>query len=314
MTRVAFFGTPAFALPVLQALQEQVVLVVSQPDKPVGRGLKLSPPPVATYATQCDLPLEQPRKLRGNAAFARQLRESGADVAVTCAYGKLLPAELLTAPRYGFLNAHTSLLPKLRGAAPIQWALIEGLTVTGTTIMQTDVGMDTGDILLQETLAILPHWTALDLSAALQEQAAQLMKTAIDNLPLLRPTPQDHAQATHAPPLQKADGDLCFSDGAREVYNRFRGVYAWPQSSVYVRGERVKVLEMNLAEGKGAPGEVLEVTQAGMKVACAKGVVRLISVQPAGKKAMPAADWSRGKGLKAGQRFDLTPPAQGLLD
>lgn len=175
--RVAFFGSPAFALPVLDAIRErfEVVLVVAQPDKPVGRGLKLTPPPVAARATDLRLPLAQPAKLRGNTAFEAILRGSGADVAVTCAYGKILPASVLRVPRYGFLNTHTSLLPRYRGAAPIQWALIAGEAVTGTTIMQTDEGMDTGPVLLQQELAIEPAWTSLELSAALATQAAGLI-------------------------------------------------------------------------------------------------------------------------------------------
>lgn len=318
--KVAFFGSPAFAVPVLQAIMQShdVVLVVAQPSKPVGRGLKLTPPPVAQYAAEAGLPLAQPRKLRGNSEFMEALRQSGAEVAVTCAYGKLLPAELLAVPRYGFLNTHTSLLPLLRGAAPIQWALIAGHEVTGTTIMQTDVGMDTGDILLQEGLPIDPHWTAIELSEALQAQAARLIVSALDTLDSLTPTPQNHAAATHVGLLDKSDGDIRWTESAQSIYNRYRGVYAWPQSSAYVGGKRVKVLEMQpepqdvkaRVELRGelhwmTPGKVLEVSSAGMLVACTQGYIWLKTVQPEGKKAMPAADWSRGNGLKVGERFDV---------
>lgn len=311
--KVTFFGSPAFAVPVLEAVQaaHDVVLVVAQSDKPVGRGLKLTPPPVAAHAAAAGLPLFQPKKLRGNTEFAQQLRESGAEVAVTCAYGKLLPAELLAIPNYGFLNTHTSLLPKLRGAAPIQWALIEGLEVTGTTIMQTDIGMDTGDILLQEELGIDPHWTAPDLSAALQTQAARLIVQALDNLDSLTPTPQDHAAATHVGLLSKSDGDIRWHESAQSIYNRFRGVYAWPQSSAYAGGKRLKVLEMRPEAGQGKAGQdkvgqVLEVSAAGLLVGCAQGAIRLVTVQPEGKKPMPASDWSRGNGLKVGESFEVS--------
>ncbi len=313
--KVAFFGSPAFAVPVLEAIAaaHDVVLVVAQNDKPVGRGLKLTPPPVAARAGALGLPLAQPRRLKNNADFAQTLLSSGAEVAVTCAYGKILPAELLNIPPYGFLNTHTSLLPKLRGAAPIQWALIEGFAVTGTTIMQTDVGLDTGDILRQEALTIAPDWTALELADALQAQSARLIVEVLGSLDSLTPTPQDPAQATQVTLLRKSDGDIRFAETAQSVYNRFRGVYAWPQSSAYVgstqgRSKRIKVLDMRPAGGSGQPGEVLEVSGEGMRVACGAGAVRLITVQPEGKKPMPALDWSRGSGLKVGESFEVVTP------
>lgn len=241
--RVAFFGSPAFALPVLDAIREhfQVVLVVAQPDKPVGRGMKLTPPPVAARAAELGLPLAQPRKLRGNAAFEATLRESGADVAVTCAYGKILPLSVLNIPRYGFLNTHTSLLPAYRGSAPIQWALINGEAVTGTTIMQTDEGMDTGPVLLQEALPVAPDWTSLDLADALSAQASRLIVQALSNLDGLSPTPQDEALATHAPMLVKEDGFVRWTDTAAQIVNRSRGVAAWPQTTAFL-GDRKSVV------------------------------------------------------------------------
>ncbi|WP_293909274.1 methionyl-tRNA formyltransferase [Deinococcus sp.] len=306
--KVAFFGSPAFALPVLEAVlaAHDVVLVVAQPDKPVGRGLKLTPPPLAARASELGLPLAQPEKLRRNSDFEAVLQGSGAEVAVTCAYGKILPAALLGVPRHGFLNTHTSLLPQLRGAAPIQWALIGGLRVTGTTIMQTDPGMDTGAILLQEALEIHPDWTSVELSAALQPQAARLIVQVLNTLDDLHPVPQADAGATHAPMLGKSDGDVRWTDSAAQIYERYRGVYAWPQTSAFVNGRRLKVPELRPAEGHGAPGEVLNIGQDGLLVACGEGAVLLGTVQPEGKKPMPAADWQRGGGLKVGERFDVS--------
>ncbi|GAA4008253.1 methionyl-tRNA formyltransferase [Deinococcus rubellus] len=306
--KVAFFGSPAFALPVLEAVRtaHDVVLVVAQPDKPVGRGLKLTPPPIAARAAELGLTLAQPARLKKNTDFEDALRSSGAEVAVTCAYGKILPASLLAVPHFGFLNTHTSLLPQLRGAAPIQWALISGLGVTGTTIMQTDPGMDTGPVLLQEALDILPDWTSLDLSAALQSQAARLIVAALNNLASLTPTPQDNEQATHAPMLEKSDGDVRWHDPAQAIYNRYRGVHAWPQTSAFVGSRRLKVLDMRPAQGSGRPGELLAVTPAGLTLACGEGALLIKTVQPEGKKPMAAADWQRGSGLKVGEHFDLT--------
>ncbi|WP_027482239.1 methionyl-tRNA formyltransferase, partial [Deinococcus pimensis] len=257
--RVAFFGSPAFALPVFEAVRANfdVTLVVAQPDKPVGRGLKLTPPPVAARARELGLPLAQPEKLRRNAEFEETLRASGADVAVTCAYGKILPASVLDVPRLGFLNTHTSLLPRLRGAAPIQWALVRGETVTGTTIMQTDVGMDTGPIVLQEELPIAPDWTNVELAEALSAQAARLIVEALRGADTLPRVPQDDSLATHAPMLTREDGDVRWAESARAVYDRYRGVYGWPGSATTWRGARLKLLAMRPAEGAGEPGEVL---------------------------------------------------------
>ncbi|MGY2894520.1 methionyl-tRNA formyltransferase [Deinococcus sp. UYEF24] len=309
--KVAFFGSPEFAVPVLNAVLAHfgVVLVVTQPDKPVGRGLKLTPPPLAAHAARLGLRLAQPVKLKGNEEFAAQLRESGADVAVTCAYGKILPASLLRVPLYGFLNTHTSLLPLLRGAAPIQWALIGGMGMTGTTIMQTDPGMDTGPVLLQAELPIHPDWTALDLGAALQTQAARLIVEALNGLDALTPRPQDSSQATHAPMLSKADGEVRWHDPAQAIYDRYRGVFAWPQSTASFGGRRVKLTTIRPAAGDltGQPGEVLAIGANSVTVACGQGAVELITVQPESKKPMPAPDWWHGTGAGVGARFDLLP-------
>lgn len=310
--KVAFFGSPAFALPVLEAIRGQfeVVLVVAQPDKPVGRGLKLTPPPVAARARELGLPLAQPKKLRNNAEFAAVLRDSGADVAVTCAYGKILPASVLNIPRYGFLNTHTSLLPKYRGAAPIQWALIGGETVTGTTIMQTDEGMDTGPVLLQEKLPIEPHWTSLELSEALSRQAAQLIVQALANIDTLRPQPQDNAQATHAPMLTKEDGFVRWQESAEQIVSRSRGVAAWPQTTAFLQGARLKLSGLSAVQGSGKAGEVLRVTDAGLVVAAGDGAVQIQTVQPETKKPQQAHVWAAAAGVGKGATFDLWEPAQ----
>ncbi len=303
--KVAFFGSPAFALPVLEAILEhfEVVLVVAQPDKPAGRGNKLTPPAVASYAREKGLTLAQPEKLRKNLEFAQILRSSGAEVAVTCAYGKILPASLLEIPRYGFLNTHTSLLPRLRGAAPIQWALISGDTVTGTTIMQTDPGMDTGPIIVQEELEILPHWTALELSDALSKQASRLIVQALEGVDTLERTVQDDSQATSAPMLDKEDGLIRWTDSSAAVYNRYRGVFAWPGTYTFLIGKRLKVLKMRPGQGVGHTGEILGITENGVRVACASGAIELLEVQPENKGRMSALEWFRGFQVSVGQRF-----------
>ena len=304
--RVAFFGSPQFAVPVLDAVAArfEVVLVVAQPDKPVGRGLKLTAPPLAAHAAALGLLLAQPARLKNNADFAAQLAGCRADVAVTCAYGKILPAALLSVPRHGFLNTHTSLLPRYRGAAPIQWALIRGERVTGTTIMQTDPGMDTGPVVLQQELEVAPDWTAPQLAAALQEQAARLIVQALGSLDHLTPRPQDDAQATLAPLLGKADGEVDWHSSAESIYNRYRGVYSWPQTSATFAGRRLKLNALRPAAGQGQPGEVLAVGGGSVTVACGGGAIQLLTVQPESKKPMPAADWWHGSGGQIGARFE----------
>ncbi len=313
--KVAFFGSPAFALPVLEALRQafDVVLVVAQPDKPVGRGLKLTPPPVAARATELGLPLAQPKKLRGNTSFAEQLQSSRADVAVTCAYGKILPVSVLEIPRYGFLNTHTSLLPKYRGAAPIQWAIINGETITGTTIMQTDAGMDTGPILLQESMSIAPSWTSLELADALSLQASALIVKALQQLELgqLSPQIQDDTQATHAPMLSKEDGFVRWTDSAAQVLNRYRGIAAWPQTTAFLAGQRLKLTglsvlnEVNTSDQQEVlAGQIVNIDEQGLVVACSAEFIRIATVQSEARKAMAAHLWAKAAGISVGQRFD----------
>lgn len=301
--KIAFFGSPAFALPLLNKLHEEygVQLVVAQPDKPVGRGLKLTSPPVASAAKELKIPLLQPQRLKGNAELAATLE--GIDIAITCAYGKKLPLELLAIPRLGFWNTHTSLLPLLRGAAPIQWALIHGHSVTGTTIMKTDEGMDTGDILLQEELAILPHWDAQDLADHLSEQAATLMLSAIREHAKLQPIPQDHAAATHAPMLSKADGYVRWIDSAQRVVHRYRGVSIWPQTTAFWQDKRLKLTGLSVTKGSGKAGTVLSVDE--FIVACGSDAIKIEAIQEATKKPMAASVWARTQGIKVGDQFNV---------
>lgn len=305
--KVAFFGSPAFALPVLEAIHatHDIVLVVSQPDKPVGRGNKITPPPVAARAKELGLPLSQPVKLRKNAEFIEVLRQSGAEVAVTCAYGKILPQSVLDVPKYGFINTHTSLLPKYRGAAPIQWALIDGEEVTGTTIMQTDAGMDTGDILIQEELPIQPVWTLSDLAQALSTQASELIVEALNNLETLVHTPQNHDAATHARMLEKEDGEIRWTDSLKSIVNRYRGTYGWPGSYTYTGDKRLKVLELAASEIPRAAesGQIQGTTERGVLVACSDGVIELLKVQPESKAALSGADWFKNHQIKPGEKL-----------
>jgi len=305
--RVAFFGSPAWALPVLQALhpQHEVVLVVTQPDKPAGRGLHLTPCPVAQWAASQGLRVEKPARLRRNALFMELLQGLKLDVAVTAAYGKILPAELLEIPQFGFLNLHPSDLPKYRGPAPVQWTLIQGELETAVCIMQTDAGMDTGPVVARWRTTIEPDETALELSNRLRDKGIELLLQALADLERLQPIPQP-AQGTHAPMLQKDDGKVVWERTAVAIYNRHRGVQPWPGSWFLHQGKRVKVLRMRLAEPATGPshppGTVVRIADE-LLVATAEGQVGLLELQPEGKKPMPAADWARGARLREGDRL-----------
>lgn len=308
--RTALFGSPAFALPVLDRLaaEHDVILVVTQPDAPAGRGMRVRPPATAARARELGLELAQPRRLRRNEAFADRLREAELDVAVTAAYGKILPASLLKVPRHGFLNAHASLLPELRGAAPIQWALIGGHRRTGVTIMETEEGLDTGPIRHVLETDIGPTETAPELSERLARLAAEAVSQALamladDRLPR---RPQDDDAATLAPLLRKEDGHVRWSDPAGAVYDRWRGVLAWPGTRLEAGGARVRVDEMALGAENGTvgePGEVTGVSERAVRVACGRGSVDLLRVTPPGKRTMGAAAWARGARIAGGDRL-----------
>ncbi len=299
--KVAFFGSPAFALPVLEAIRTQfeIVLVVTQPSKPAGRGLKLTPPAIAARALELGLPLDQPVKLRKNTVFENVLRSSGAVVAITCAYGKILPQSILEIPAHGFLNVHTSLLPKYRGAAPIQWAMINGETQTGVTIMKTDVGMDTGNIALVGTLEIDTAETSLELAPRLSALGADLIVKALANLEQLSFTPQNHELATHARMITKEDGRIDWSKSSTSSFNWFRGLAGWPGSFAFYDSKLLKVHAMQPTSGVGNPGEILRL-ETGVVVATANGALELLEVQPEGKAKLSALDWAKGYQIKIG--------------
>ncbi|HEX7004492.1 MAG TPA: methionyl-tRNA formyltransferase [Trueperaceae bacterium] len=305
--RLVFFGSPAFALPSLLALQQrfEVVLVVSQPDKPAGRGMSSSPPPVARKARELGLELAQPARLKGNDEFARRLAELEPDVAVTAAYGKILPRSLLDVPSHGFLNVHASLLPAYRGAAPIQWAIINGEEETGVSIMQTEAGLDTGPVCLQRRCRIGPDERAPELFDRLAELGAAAICEALERLGRgeLECRPQDDDAATLAPMLTRAHGEIDWRRPAKASFDRFRGTYGWPGSRFGFRGKWVRVYEMRPADGAGEPGEVLEVSGAGLVVACGEGALLLEVVQAEGKARNRARDWANGYGVKVGSRL-----------
>lgn len=313
--RVALFGSPAFALPSLEALaaRHRLELVVAQPDKRAGRGMRRSSPPTVERAHALGVPVLQPARLKGNEEVAARLRELDLDVAITAAYGKILPADLLGVPRHGFLNVHASLLPAYRGAAPVQWALIRGERETGITIMQTEAGLDTGPIRLQRRQPITADATAPQLLASLAELGAQAVLEALALLTdgRLPCRAQEEARASYAPMLTKEDGRIRWDDPADAVYARHRGVDGWPGSTFVLDGETVKVPALRPAardplddaEGDTPPGTVLAIESGAVRVACGAGAIDLEQVQSAGRRALPARDWANGRRVRPGVRL-----------
>ena len=308
--RALFFGTPDFAVPALQALHEiaTVTLVITQPDRPKGRGMKLAPPPVKQLATELGIPVVQPTKVR-TPDFAASLREQNADVALVIAYGRILPKAVLEAPRLGCVNVHASLLPTLRGAAPIQWSIVRGDTESGVCLMQMDEGLDTGAVLTCERLPIGPDETAAELSLRLSALGAQLVREQIPRFCAgeLSATPQDNARATLAPLLSKDDGAIDWSRPARELHNLARGFSPWPGAFTWLSGTRLKLLSTQVSDEHtphSTPGQLLKISRDGIDVACGQGSLRLLELQLEGAKRLRAADFSTGQRLEVGQRFD----------
>jgi methionyl-tRNA formyltransferase len=294
-------GTPPFAVPTLEALHAAgwpVVGALCQPDKPVGRGQALTPPAVKVAAERLNIPVLQPARLRGNVEAFEAVQALRPDVAVVIAYGKLLPAEWLALPPRGCLNLHGSLLPRYRGAAPIQWALIRGEAETGVTLMQMDAGMDTGAMLARVSCQIAPEDDAISLAARLSSLSAELL---IRELPRwmrgeLTPEPQDDGLATMAPLLHKESGAIDWGLSAQAIANLARGVQPWPGATARVLGQALKVRGLRaLSEpADAAPGTLVALTPTGWIVAAGEGAVEVGEVQLPGKPMRPAADVARG--------------------
>ena len=306
MLKIVFMGSPELAVPTFEALlaRHEVIAAVTQPDKPAGRGQKLDSPAIKLAAEKAGVPVFSPRSAR-TPEFRDELARLAPDVAVVVAYGKILPQAVLDIPRHGFLNVHASLLPRYRGAAPIQWALIRGETETGVTIMQLDAGMDTGPMLLKGTIPIAEDDTAGTVAARLAPLGAELMLRALDRLEAgtLEPTPQDDALATMAPMLKKEDGRIDWTQTAVQVRDRVRGVDPWPGATTTLDGEVLKLWRPKLVPGSGAPGEVLGVDRDGLVVAAGQGAVALGELQLPGRRRVPASAFAAGRKVASGTRL-----------
>lgn len=300
--RIVFMGTPSFALPALRALADgaDVVGVVTQPDRPAGRGRRPAPPPVKNEALARELPLLQPERPRDDVALV-WLRERVPDAIVVVAYGRILPPAVLDLPRFGCVNLHASLLPRWRGAAPVQWALLAGDATTGVTIMRMNEGLDTGPILLAEELAIDDEDNAGTLESRLAVRGAGLLLRALDGIAAgtIAPTPQDDARATHAPKVRKEDARLDFARGATDVRARCRAMDPEPGPWTLRAGEPLRLFGARETPGAGPAGAVLAAGDR-LVVACANGAVAFAEAQPAGGRRMPIAAYLRGRPIAAG--------------
>jgi methionyl-tRNA formyltransferase len=305
---LVFCGTPAFAVPTLEKLVGAgfaVRLVVTQPDRPKGRGMELATSPVKQLALQLELPISQPDKIKNNEEFRAQLAAIKPDVIVVVGYGRIIPPWMLDLPPLGNLNLHGSLLPKYRGAAPVQWAIARGENVTGVTTMRIDAGLDTGDILLQKEIPIAPQDTAETLAPRMATIGADLM---VETLRMLQagtidPRPQDHADATLAPILKKEDGLIDFHRTAEEVVNRLRGFQPWPGAYTSFRGKNLHIWAARTVERTSVEGEIT-VDGGRLFVGCGAGsALELLEVQMEGKKRMPATDFAHGYRPKPGEKL-----------
>lgn len=313
--RIVFMGTPEFAVPSLAALlhsDHSMVGVVTQPDRPKGRGQELAASPIKQLALQHGIPILQPLKMK-DPAFLEPLARWKPDLIVVAAFGRILPKVILDLPPKGCINVHASLLPKYRGAGPIQWAIIRGEHETGITTMLMDEGMDTGAILLQEPVAIEPNDTAGSLSAKLAEAGGRLLIETLVQLEkgTLKPRPQDHSRATMAPLLKKEDGLLDWSLPAAELASRVRGLSPWPGAHTYLGEDRWVIWNASVHDPSPAgkpPGKIVDASKEGLLVATGAGLLRITEFQPANSRRMSVAHYLAGHKLAPGLRLG-PPPA-----
>ena len=304
--RIVFMGTPDFAVPSLQALIDaghDVCAVYTQPDKPQGRKQILTAPPVKTLALEHDIPVFQPNTLKNEDEQAR-LRELAPEVIIVVAYGKLLPKAVLDIPPHGCINVHGSLLPRWRGAAPIQWAVIAGDEMAGVTTMQMAEGLDTGDMLLTYETKVGEKETAGELFDRLAQSGAELLTQTLVKLDEITPRPQDDAQSCYAHMLDKQMAVIDWSKSAHEIDCLIRGLNPWPIALTTLSGERLKVFAAEKAAGNGEPGTVLEADpKKGLTVACGEGALRLTEIQLVGGKRLTATDFLRGHVIEVGTKL-----------
>jgi len=308
--KIVFMGTPVFAVPCLEMLineEYEIAAVVTQPDRPKGRGNKLEAPPVKTKAMEYGIRVLQPEKLR-TGEFAEQLREIKPDLLITVAYGRILPKEVLDIPPLGCINVHASLLPKYRGAAPIQRAVINGDKITGITTMYTELEMDTGDMLVRKSLAIEDNMTYGELHDRLSDLGSETLKETLEQLKkgTLKREPQNHCEATYADMIKKDIEKIDWNNPASDIHNLVRGLNPMPGAFTLYKEERLKIWRTKIIDQDSSgyqPGTISRVDKDSVIVACGKGFVNLLEVQPESCKKMPVEQYIRGHRVCEGEKL-----------
>lgn len=305
--RVIYMGTPEFACPALQKLidrGEQVVAVITQPDRPKGRGQRLMPTPVKELAARHAIPVYQPARVR-DPDVVEVIRKLAPDVVVVVAFGQILPKALLDIPPLGCINVHASLLPRYRGAAPLNWCIVNGEHETGVTTMLMDAGLDTGPMLLKRSTSVDENEDIMSLHDRMSAMGAELLSETLDGLTAgtIVPQEQDGSRSSYAPLLKKEDGRINWHLDARRIHNQVRGLAVWPVAYTLLDGQTFKVYRTRVAEGSGLPGTVLRADRHGIEVACLKGSLVIEELQLAGKKRLGAASFLAGYAIPAGALF-----------
>ncbi len=307
--RIVFFGAPRSALPSLESLIEaghSIELVVTQPDRPAGRGKRLAPCPVKTFALQRRLPVFDPEKIRRDESAPAKIGAARPEINVVVAYGQILPRSIIDLPPHRSINVHFSLLPKYRGASPVQWVVLNGEQKTGVTIFVLNEKMDEGDILAQEEAAILPNEKAFELEERLAQNGAALLIKTLSAIDKIKPVPQDPALASCAPKLRKEDGEIDWSRSADFIGRQVRAFSPWPSAFTFAAKTRIKIVEgaalaVHSLKRDARPGQVIGVGKEGLEISCGSESVFLIRLlQPEGKREMPAYAFSLGFRIKAG--------------
>ncbi len=308
--RIIFMGTPEFACPTLQKLVdrgENVIAAVTQPDRPKGRGQKLAPPPVKELALQNGMQVMQPEKVR-HPEFVETIRKMEPDIIVVVAFGQILPKALLDIPLHGCVNVHASLLPRYRGAAPLNWCIINGESETGVTTMLMDPGLDTGPMLLKRSTPIGENEGIASLHDRLSAIGGELLAETLDRLKegSVKPEAQDDSLTCYAPLLKKEDGAIDWSSTAKAIHNRIRGLAVWPVAYTSLHGETLKIYRSSVSDGSGAPGTVISTSRERLEVACGEGSIVVEELQLAGKKRLAAAQFLAGCRVEPGDKLGLS--------
>ena len=310
--KVVFFGSPSSALPSLKKILESghsIELVITQPDKPTGRGKRLLPCPVKQMALDLSIPVSQPAKIRKDEATLEQLKKIQPALAVVVAYGQIIPSSIIYLPKHNSLNVHFSLLPRYRGASPVQWALLNGEETTGITIFELNEKMDEGDMLAQQETEILPEENAAELEARLAQLGAALLVNTIDRIESLKHQKQDHTQATYAPKLKKEDGKIDWRKDSLHIQRQVRAFTPWPSAYAFIGEKRVKIPKGQKSESSASPssspGEILNIGKQGITVCCGERSAFLIQrIQPENRNEMDAFAFSLGMRIKQSDKFD----------